>query len=155
MKNFLIFCMSILFLIGCVDDKEIINNEEPKIEETEEELPMLINPPRVYNTPTEISSSKEGISFTVKTQFPAMLFRTLVSYTDNFKVMDCEFENEEKPKIPYSIDRKLYKLTQLDSLNFEITIKPVKENRDIVFEFSSYGLAPSGDGTLVHCRVSE
>ena len=116
---------------------------------------MLINPPRVYNTPREISSSKEGISFTVKTQFPAMLFRTLVSYIDNFKVMDCEFENEEKPKIPYSIDRKLYKLTQLDSLNFHITIKPVKENRDIVFEFSSYGLAPSGDGTLVHCRVSE
>ena len=153
MKKILFFIFAALAFVACKKDGAIINNDDQT--RVEEELPMLINPPRVYNTPTEISSSKEGISFTVKTQFPAMLFRTLVSYIDNFKVMDCEFENEEKPKIPYSIDRKLYKLTQLDSLNFEITIKPVKENRDIVFEFSSYGLAPSGDGTLVHCRVSE
>ena len=67
--------------------------------------------------------------------------------------MNCEFENTEMPKMPYEIDRKLYKLTQIDNCTFEITIKPFSVNRDILFDFGS-SLCPSGDGTRVYCRVS-
>ena len=149
-KSFIICLISLLFLAACEKDRVIINNDDQT--RTEEELPMLINPPRVYNSPQEVNCNKNGATFTVKTQLSAIHYRTLVSYDNQCNTMDCEFENIEMPKMPYTIDRKLYKLTQIDACTFEITIKPFSVDRDILFDFGC-NLSPSGDGTRVYCRV--
>lgn len=151
MRKILFVLFAALAFVACDKDGAIINNEDQT--RVEKELPMLINPPRVYNSPQEVNCNKNGATFTVKTQLPAIHYRTLVSLDNQCNTMDCEFENTEMPKMPYEIDRKLYKLTQIDNCTFEITIKPFSVNRDILFDFGS-SLSPSGDGTRVYCRVS-
>ena len=57
-KFFIIWHMSLLFLVACEKDGAIINNDDQT--RVEEELPMLINPPRVYNSPQEVNCNKNG-----------------------------------------------------------------------------------------------
>ena len=157
MKKLLFVLFAALAFVACEKEENRDTTQQDNPKKVEEELPLLNSSPRFKCSPDYIVSPSEGLTFAIQTSsIPIIHNKTYVGNMNNIETQILECENELTSQ-PYTVDRELYSIKQINECTYQIEIKPFNENRDIMFDFICplYTDDNPGCRAIVHCQISE